>query len=210
MLKRFSHSQDGAVMVEAAIAMTLLLVLTLGFVDFGNALYQWNSASKAVQAGARLAAISDPVATGLANAAPTTTPGAPVAPGGYKPFICTSTGCTQDGSPSGWSATAFNQIFQGDMPLDASVRCPPLTAGKRPGMCHFYPMLQRSNVVITYSATGLGYQTRLGGPIPTITVSLQGVSFQFFFLEGLLGFTNIAMPSMLSTVTGEDLKSGAS
>lgn len=74
-------------------------------------------------------------------------------------------------------------------------------------MCHFFPGLQRSNVVVTYTATGLGYQTRLGGPVPTITVSLQNVNFQFFFLGGLLGFGNITMPSMLSTVTGEDMKS---
>jgi Flp pilus assembly protein TadG len=73
-------------------------------------------------------------------------------------------------------------------------------------MCHFFPGLQRSNVVVTYTATGLGYQTRLGGPVPTITVSLQNINFQFFFL----GFADIKVPSMLSTVTGEDLKSTAS
>ncbi|TIO21422.1 MAG: pilus assembly protein, partial [Mesorhizobium sp.] len=59
----------------------------------------------------------------------------------------------------------------------------------------------------TYAATGLGYQTRLGGPVPTISISLQNINFQFFFLGGLLGFGNMTMPSMLSTVTGEDLKS---
>ncbi len=76
-------------------------------------------------------------------------------------------------------------------------------------MCHFFPGLKRNNVVVTYIASGLGYQTRLGGPVPTITVSLQNINFQFFFLGGLLGFGNINMPSMLSTVTGEDLKTSA-
>lgn len=209
MLKRFTQEQGGAVMVEAAIALTVMLVLTLGFVDLGNALYQWNSATKAVQVGARLASISNPVATGLTSAAPTGTPGAPIVANAYLPFVCTSTGCTQNGATVASNTTNFNQIFQGDMPFNASVPCPALTSGKRPGMCHFYPMLRRENVVITYSATGLGYQTRLSGPIPTITVSLRNINFQFFFLEGLLGFTDITMPSMLSTVTGEDLKSGA-
>ena len=46
-------------------------------------------------------------------------------------------------------------------------------------MCHFFPGLRRENVVVTYTATGLGYQTRPGGPVPTITVSLQNVTFQF-------------------------------
>ena len=30
-----------------------------------NALYQWNAAAKAVEIGARIAAVSDPVASGL-------------------------------------------------------------------------------------------------------------------------------------------------
>ena len=74
-------------------------------------------------------------------------------------------------------------------------------------MCHFYPFLTPANVLIHYTASGLGYQTRLGGAVPTITVSLQNVNYHFFFLGGLLGLDNMAMPSMLSTVTGEDLKS---
>jgi hypothetical protein len=62
-------------------------------------------------------------------------------------------------------------------------------------------------VRIEYAASGLGYWTRPSGPVPTITVSITNHPFQFFFLGGLLGFGNITMPSMLSTVTGEDLKS---
>ena len=76
-------------------------------------------------------------------------------------------------------------------------------------MCDFYPALQPENVVVRYAASGLGYQTRPNGSIPTITVSLQNVNFQFFFLSGLLGFNDITMPSMLSTVTGEDMRSTA-
>jgi len=206
MLKRFARSQDGATMVEMAIAMTLLLLLTLGFVDLGNALYQWNSANKAVQVGARLAAISNPVATGLAAAAPTATPGAPVEAGAYGPFDCTS---TASASCPGFNATNFSRIFRGDTAVTSNDACPAPTGSQRPGMCHFYPLLKRENVVVRYAATGLGYQTRQAGPVPTITVSLRNVKFQFFFLNGLLGFREIDMPAMLSTVTGEDMKSTA-
>ncbi|MEO5321780.1 pilus assembly protein [Mesorhizobium sp. CC13] len=209
MLKCFATSEKGAAMVEAAIAMTLLFLLTLGFVDFGNAFYQWNAADKAVQYGARLASISDPVATGLAAAAPTTTPGAPVVAGAYAPFVCSYTAGVGSCSSGGFSATSFSRIFRGDTSFSDSDDCPIRTGSQRPGMCHFFPFLTRANVVVTYSATGLGYQTRQGGPVPTITVRLRNVNFQFFFLSGLLGFGNIAMPSMLSTVTGEDMKSTA-
>jgi hypothetical protein len=64
-------------------------------------------------------------------------------------------------------------------------------------------------VRIEYIATGLGFWTRPGGAVPTIRVSIINHPFQFFFLGGLLGFANITMPSMISTVTGEDLSSAA-
>ncbi|MER9028096.1 TadE/TadG family type IV pilus assembly protein [Mesorhizobium sp. M0674] len=198
-------------MVEMTIVSTLLFSLVLGFVDFGYALYQWNAATKAVQIGARLASISDPVASNLTAAAPTAVPGAPVVAGAYGPFACSYTGttgsCTNGGT---FDATNFSRVFRGDTAVTNDDACPTTTGSQRPGMCHFFPGLLRSNVVITYSATGLGFQTRLGGPVPTISVSLQNRTFQFFFLNGLMGFANINMPSMLSTVTGEDLKSTAS
>ncbi|RWA62043.1 MAG: pilus assembly protein [Mesorhizobium sp.] len=210
MLKRFTGSEDGAAMVEMAIAITLLLTLTLGFVDFGYAFYQWNAATKAVQVGARLASISDPAVTAatLAAADPATNPGAPITAGTYS-FECKysgGTGACNDNSAI-FNPTAFSRIFRGDTTVTNDDACPALAANQRPGMCQFFPGLKRNNVVVTYTATGLGYQTRLDGPVPTITVSLQNIDFQFFFLGGLLGFSNITVPSMLSTVTGEDLKS---
>ncbi|QKD04370.1 TadE/TadG family type IV pilus assembly protein [Mesorhizobium loti] len=208
MIQRFAKSEDGAAMVEMTIVSTLLFSLVLGFVDFGYAFYQWNAATKAVQIGARLASISDAVATNLATAGPVSSPGAPIAAGAYGPFVCTYTagtgGCSNGG---GFSAANFSRIFRGDTANTNDDVCPALAANQRPGMCHFFPGLLRSNVVVTYSATGLGYQTRLSGPVPTITVNLQNVTFQFFFLKGLMGFADINMPSMLSTVTGEDIKS---
>ncbi|RUU33942.1 pilus assembly protein [Mesorhizobium sp. M6A.T.Ce.TU.002.03.1.1] len=211
MIKRFAKSEDGAAMVEMTIVATLLFALVLGFVDFGHAFYQWNAATKAVQLGARLASISDPVATALATAAPTTTPGAPVVAAAYGPFVCAYTAGTGACSNGGtFNAANFSRIFRGDTAVTNDDACPALATDQRPGMCHFFPGLRRDNVVIAYSATGLGYQTRFGGPVPTITVSLQNRTFQFFFLQGLMGFADITMPSMLSTVTGEDLKSTAS
>ncbi|RUW56886.1 pilus assembly protein [Mesorhizobium sp. M8A.F.Ca.ET.021.01.1.1] len=210
VLARFRKDEAGATMVEAAISMTLLLVLTLGFVDFGYAWYQWNAATKAVEIGARMASISAPIAPEIAAAGIATTPGDPIPVGNYDSTCNGATnlcGCTGSGCPGTTTFTLanFNRIFQGD--ASGAGNCPLLAAGQRPGMCHFFPMLQRANVIVRYAATGLGYQTRPGGPVPTITVSLQNVNFQFFFLGALLGFNNITMPSMLSTVTGEDMKS---
>ena len=46
-----------------------LILFLFGGVDFMNALYQWNAAAKAVQIGARIAAVSDPIASGLTSIA---------------------------------------------------------------------------------------------------------------------------------------------
>ncbi|MER9654743.1 pilus assembly protein [Mesorhizobium sp. M0152] len=208
--KRFGSDESGATMVEAAIVMPLLLTLLLGFVDFGYALYQWNAASKAVQMGARLAQVSTPIASGLSLEAKT--PSDPLDVGKAVPanaydastynYICTADNAGTVSCTCGTNAvcknlnvsqTAFDFIFSGN--------------SSRAGMQTFLPMLAKSEVRIQYQASGLGYWTRPSGPVPTITVSIINHPFQFFFLGGLLGFGNITMPSMLSTVTGEDMKS---
>ncbi|RWL84239.1 MAG: pilus assembly protein [Mesorhizobium sp.] len=202
--RKFWFEQSGATMVEMAIAMPLLLTLLLGFVDFGYAFYQWNAASKAVQIGARLAQVSTPIATALpaetTTQTNTTLVGATVPAGTYD-YVCTANSagaasCTGTSCQSGNTCAdqaSFDFIYDG--------------SSSRAGMHDFLPTLVKSEVRIEYSASGLGYWTRPGGPVPTITVSIVNHPFQFFFLGGLLGFNNITMPSMLSTVTGEDLKS---
>lgn len=209
---RMIVDEYGAAMVEMTIIIPLLLTLVLGFVDFGYAFYQWNAANKGVQIGARLAEISNPVATALPTVVDTLpsgkSPGDPVASGTYD-FVCTAnsagtascsscvgTTCTATGSDQ----AAFTLVYAGDDGVCGGTSNP-----GRPGMCDFFPGLKKSEVQIEYMATGLGYWTRPGGPVPTIRVSIVNHPFQFFFLGGLLNFANITMPNMLSTVTGEDL-----
>src|SRR5690242_20676611 len=67
LMLRIARDQDGGVLVETTVMMTMLFLFVLGGIDFLFAFYQWNSASKAVQLGARIAAVSDPVATGLTD-----------------------------------------------------------------------------------------------------------------------------------------------
>ena len=62
---RFTRDNNGSVLVEATIMITIMFVLVLGSIDFLFALYQWNAATKAAQVGVRIAAVSDPVVKGL-------------------------------------------------------------------------------------------------------------------------------------------------
>ena len=208
-VSRFLGAEDGAAMVEFTIVMTLLFIVVFGFVDFGFALYQWNAASKAVQLGARLAAVSHPVACGLtaftgvddtacADTGATGCVGGPM-DGSYK-SECNANGCRGVGT---FDSAAFNRIVYGsDWPEQ---KCGDVVAGDRPGMCDIFWRIGPENVVIEYLDSGLGFAARPGGPVPTIQVRLDGLTFDFFFLGDLLRFGPIDIPSMKSTVTGEDL-----
>ena len=59
------RDERGGVLVETTVMLGILFIFILGSVDFLMAMYQWNAASKAVQVGARIAAVSTPVANGF-------------------------------------------------------------------------------------------------------------------------------------------------
>ena len=115
---------------------------------------------------------------------------------------CTRGTCTGFGA---YSATAMNTIVFGR----GSASCHDATSNYNAGMCDIFSRITAANVQIVYSQTGLGFAGRQAGPVPTISVSLQNMTFQFFFLNGLMGFANMAMPSFTATVTGEAMSSAA-
>ena len=200
-LKRSAHlAQDtsGAAMIEFAIIAFLFFVLTGGLVDFALAIYQWNSASKAVQLGARLAAVSNPVSsdlktlTGLEGGA---LPGDP-----FPAFVRVCSGASQSCSGGGtYDVAAMGTLVYGR----GQTTCGTVGADQFAGMCDVFNRIQPQNVIVTYRQTGLGFAGRPGGPVPTITVELTGLTFDFVFLSSLLGA--ITMPAMKTTATGEDL-----
>ena len=199
-LKRLAHlAQDtsGAAMIEFAIIAFLFCVLTGGLVDFALAIYQWNSASKAVQLGARLAAVSNPVSsdlktfTGLEGGA---LPGEP-----FPAFVRVCSGGSQSCSGGTYDVAAMDTLVYGR----GQTSCGTVGADQFAGMCDVFNRIQPQNVIVTYRQTGLGFAGRPGGPVPTITVELTGLTFDFVFLSSLLG--PITMPAMKTTATGEDL-----
>jgi Flp pilus assembly pilin Flp len=214
MVLRFARDNDGAVLVEATIMMTIMFVFILGSVDFLFAFYQWNAAAKAVQVGARIAAVSDPVATGL-NGLSARVVGAALRPGSaMPPFTVTCDGgtatCSCDGAcigMGGYDAAAMDTIVFGR----GSVACGDATSSYTAGMCDIFNRITPANVRIVYTQpaapAGLGYAGRPAGPVPTIRVSLQNMPFRFFFLGALLGFRDIRIPEVPTTITGEDLYS---
>jgi hypothetical protein len=211
--KYFLRDEQGSVLVEVTILLSITLVLVLGAIDFLLLFYQWNAAAKAVQIGARLAAVSDPVASGL-NSLSQAVVSASVPPGAAMPnFVVTCDGrtatCTCNGNAcrgmKGYDRAAMNTIVFGR----GSSSCSDAKSGDLVGMCDIFPRITPANVRIVYAQTGLGYAGRPGGPMPTITVSLQNLPFQFFFLRGLMGFHDFQIPASTVSLTAEDLSSRA-
>ena len=213
--RQFKHgrrSESGAVLLEVTASILTFFLLIFGIIEFSYVFYQWNSATKATERGARIAAVSSPVAWNL-----TTLTG--LEPGNNLPgstmpaFDCTceGTGQCRGTVPSGaaactWdpvnSLSAMNTIVLGRG--NDGTNC---VKGSNGGMCQFFSSLKPENVVIRYQYTGMGYAGRIAGPIPTITVSLQNVKYEFAFLNALANLTEVRFPvSATSTVTGEDLK----
>jgi TadE-like protein len=210
----FIRDDNGGVLVEATLMITFMFVFVLGSVDFLFALYQWNAATKAVQVGVRIAAVSDPVASGLTSLSARVV-NASLRPASAMPqFTITCDGstatCSCEGAcigVAGYNAAAMQAIVFGR----GSKACGDATSSYSAGMCDIFDRITPANVRIVYTQpaapAGLGYAGRPGGPVPTIQVSLQNIPFRFFFLRDLLGFRDIQIPSVATTMTAEDLYS---
>lgn len=204
------RDETGAVFAEFALLLPLVVTVVCGSIDFLYAFYQWNAAAKAVEVGARIAAVSDPVAyglNGLSNQAVLNgaAPGAPI-----SSFVvaCSERSCACAGTCPGLAGNSFDNAAMNRIVFGrGSAACGDATSYYATGMCDVLPSITADNVIIVYSQSGLGYAGRPGGPVPTITVSLQHMQFKFFFLTALLG-VNIAIPPMTTTITAEDLCSG--
>ena len=214
MILRFTRDNNGGVLVEATIMITIMFVFVLGSVDFLFAFYQWNAATKAVQMGVRIAAVSDPVARGL-NGLSAGVVSASLRPGSAMPsFTVTCDGgtatCTCQGAckgVGGYNDAAMRTIVFGR----GSTACGDAISSYTAGMCDIFSKITPANVRIAYTQpaapAGLGFAGRPGGPVPTIKISLQNMPLRFFFLGDLFGFRDIQIPDATTTMTGEDLYS---
>jgi hypothetical protein len=192
---QFLRNEDGATLIETSLVFTLLILLTLGFVDFARAFSQWNIAEKATQIGVRAAIITDPVREELADFdcdTPQITLGLPCSEPlaqGFGTIACNgaSSSCSAGSNmPSGntFDATAFNTILS--------------------RMQVVYPGLQASQVIVEYRDIKLGFAGR-EAPVPAVTVRLSNIPFNFLTLNSLLGLPTITMPDFRATLIGEDL-----
>ncbi|MGG7646073.1 TadE/TadG family type IV pilus assembly protein [Rhodovulum sp. YNF3179] len=211
-------------LVEGLLVIPLVLLVFAALIEFGFAVFQWNQTVKAMQHGARLAAVSDPLTNISALANSTLDPGEdfpdPTDPANFvAPISCPGDPPTDPPTCSDGTnvdTDALDWIFYGS---DGTCNA---AAGGRLGMCDVNPRLREENVRVTYHRSGLGYVGRPGGAtdggaVVTITVEAVGVSFDLPIIGGVLaafggsgeGIT-IEIPANPVTVTSEDLCTSAS
>ncbi len=199
-LKRLRSDTEGAAFLEFTLFVGAFFTVLFGIIDFTFAYYQWNAATKAVQVGARLAAVSDPVASDLKVAnwdVDGYESGDAVALEDGFTHVCS--GASETCTDGTYDADAMATIVFGRGNTECNGTPPNV------GMCNMFWAIGPENVQVTYEYTGLGYAGRPKGPVPTIKVEVVGIPFQFTLLGSLLGMDNIEIPGLVSTVTGEDL-----
>lgn len=200
VLRQFWRDERGLSLTETLLIMPIVLIILTVMVEAGIAIFQWNQATKAVQIGARLAAVSSPIVgdTAYANLS---SDWSTVDEGSAVPSGTITVSCGPDGAAC--DATRIARLLTG-----TDTACNPTLAsvGDVIGMCDVAPFLGVGNVQVTYYRSGLGYVGRPAGPVTNITVELRNLTFDFLILDSLIpGLGTISIPAQPVSFTSEDV-----
>ena len=198
MNRSLLNDRRGASAAEFALVLPLLILLLFGLIDAGRYMWQWNSAEKAAQAGARFAVVTDVVSTGLASydyvGVGGLTQGDVIPATALDPVTCGNTGsCTCTGNcPTGFAtrdANAFDRIVARMRLID--------------------PLIQPADVSITYRGSGLGYAGDPNGMdvAPLVKVNIASISLSTL---SSMTFLSTRINNISATMTAEDSSGTAS
>ena len=200
MLLRRLHKDDaGIASVEFALLSGFLIAVTLAAVELGYGYMQYNQVQQAARTGARLAAVSDPVAsdmramTGLGNA----NAGDPM-----PAYTRTCSGSNQSCSGGTYDGAAMNALIFGP---DNDGTCA-ATAKARRGLCDVKSQIERKHVTVTYEGSGLGVAGNPAKLTPLITVKVSDLDFNFLVVDAFLPNSFTKIPDIEVSVMAEDLR----
>ena len=199
LIRRFARAEDGAMLVEFAILMPLLLLLTFGLLDFGRLGFSYVMAQKATEMAVREAVVRPPLCGALpevnqrgslAVALAGLRFGASCTAGANLCASFATLSCTAENAPDFWARIA---------PLMPSNATP-------------------ANLTVTYAFDPtLGF---LGGPVtPYVTVAVTDLDFDFVTPLGALARLaaksdpgslgqSMAFPMMSASLPAEALLAG--
>lgn len=192
----FLRDDQGVSLTEGLITIPIVLLVFAAFVEFGYAMSQWNQTVKALQYGARLAAVSDPLTSDFDDVFPTDADD-PLNNGDATPNDATvSSTCGPDLANC---SAELNRIVMGS---DGVCQA----GDPRPGICDLNWRIQPQNLMVTYLRSGLGYWGRPDGPVLTMRMEVRNITFDLPVLGALLGLNDVVIPAHPVTITTEDLK----
>ena len=189
----FLRDCRGASAAEFVLVLPVLALLIFATIDAGWYAWQINLAEKATQAGARMAVVTDPVASGLTTEDYNTatyglTQGDIIPASALGLLTCTSSSCTCTTAPCPSSLT------RSSAPFDKIVA----------RMQAYDPAVKAANVVVEYRGSGLGFAGDPSGMqiAPTVTVRLQNM--QMNALSSFVWKAAINLPDFAYSLTMED------
>lgn len=214
MVNRLKNDSSGAALLEFTVVFPIVMLIVLGVIDVTLLMIDWSTYNRATYSGARIAAISDPVALGINAVIAGTSAGDACidATTGNSTGNCTARNaatCIATGATSGGSCTGGYGFS--NTALDTIVA----------EMRKVFSNLDRRQVSVTYTPIMMGYVGRPDGFPMNVTVSIRCVRHQFFFLHTLMKWTmpaaptacsginvpaGVVMPAFATTLPSEDLQ----
>ena len=201
ILRRLARDRRGGSAAEYAMVVPLLLVFIFATIDGGRFMWRYNRAEKATQAGARVAAVTQIIPSGLAASWVGVTVGGNILTQGdtIPPSAIGTITCIK---PSGTLSCSCPNVV-------APVVCLPKIATGWTAIADrvklMEPAATDANIVVEYRDSGLGYAGDPSGLdiAPLVTVRLKDLTFQPASLL-IFGQTNYKMPEFTTTLTAED------
>jgi len=201
-LREIRQHEGGSTTVEFILVLPLFILMTFGMIDVGGYAWRMNMAQKATQFGARVAVVTNPVASGLAaeDYVGKSVGGVTLSQGDVIPaaalglMSCSASGgtpsCTCTTAPCPATTVDANGVeaFNGIL-------------GRMQGI---EPSITSANLVIEYRGSGVGYAGDPGGMqiAPLTTVRLQNMRYSPWM--GLFFSGGIGLPQVSYTLTMED------
>ncbi len=206
ILRRFARSERGTALVELGMIIPLFLLLIFALLEYGRLYWNITTAQKAMHIAARMATVGPPVCEGV----PETHDLASGAPANTKFGTLCRNNTVCDPNPTLPGPCTLDLSDPENKPYHSRIwfKIRPLLP----------PNTSVNNVQFTYSHDSqLGF---LGGPYtPVVTAEIVDLDFNFVLPIGALAAlasgnpstspTSITIPSMSTSVPGEDLAAGA-
>lgn len=192
---RFLKDERGAVLIEFSVVMVIMLLITFSIVEFALVFNKFNSAQKATQAAARVAA-TRLVLEGIEDC-------------GTSTNLSAGTDCADVPGSSSWSVTCTGGSISG---CNSDGFDEVVAAAQR-----FYPEVTAADVEVIFSGTPYGFVGR-GKPVPAVTVNINNITYDFVTIGQLLSALDanstfaetLDIDTAQTTIIGEDIGEGGS